>query len=179
MKVPAVAFQGLLAVVGLVAAFLLWQRGPTSAPGEVVVLEAPLRALRRVRYEDESRAVELFRDAREEGALWLRLDSRELRANETAEGLFARFAPLRATRSLGVLDAEKLAEVGLKDSPRKLTVVLTQGVHTFTLAAPAVSWGSPYLRREADGHVFLLGPWLLPDLEGAAHRLVARDTSKP
>ena len=174
MKVGEVAFQGVLAAVGLVAAFLVWQRGPVSAPGEVVVLEAPLRTLERVRYEDEARTVELFRDAREEGALWLRVGSRELRANETAEALFARFAPLRATRGLGVLDTETLAEVGLKDSPRKLTVSLTQAQHAFTLAAPSVGWGTPYLRREADGHVFLLGPWLLPDLEGATHRLVDR-----
>jgi hypothetical protein len=160
--------------MGLVAAFLVWQREPASAPGEVVVLEAPLRTLQRVRYVDEARTVELFREAREEGALWVRLGSRELRANETAEGLFARFAPLRATRSLGVLAPEKLAEVGLEDSPRKLTVALTQAEHAFTLAAPSVGWGSPYLRREADGHVFLLGPWLLPDLEGATHRLVDR-----
>jgi hypothetical protein len=171
---PGVLLQGALAVVGLVAAFLVWQRGPARAPGEVVVLEASPRALERVRYEDEARGVELFREAREDGALWVRLGSRELRANETAASLFARFAPLRATRGLGVLDAETLAEVGLKDSPRKLTVALTQGEHAFTLAAPSVGWGSPYLRREADGSVFLLGPWLLPDLEGAAHRLVDR-----
>ncbi len=169
-----VAFQGVLAAAGLMAAFLVWQREPASAPGEVVVLEAPLRTLQRVRYEDEARTVELFRDGREEGALWLRLGTRELRANETAEGLFARFAPLRATRSLGVLDAETLAEVGLQDSPRKLTVSLSEETHAFSLAAPSVGWGTPYLRREADGHVFLLGPWLLPDLEGATHRLVDR-----
>jgi hypothetical protein len=169
-----VAFQGVLAAAGLVAAFLVWQREPPSAPGEVVVLEAPRRTLQRVRYEDAARTVELFRDTREDGALWVRLGPRELRANETAEGLFARFAPLRATRSLGVLGPEKLAEVGLKDSPRKLTVSLTGGEHAFTLAAPSVGWGDPYLRREADGHVFLLGPWLLPDLEGATHRLVER-----
>jgi hypothetical protein len=181
MKARGVAFQGALAAVGLAAAFFAWRRGPAGAPGEVVVLDAPERALERVRYEDASGRVELFREGTEDGTLWLRLGTkpvpsppRELRANETAERLFARFAPLRATRSLGVLDAETLAEVGLRDSPRKLAVKLTSGEHTFTLAAAEIGWGHPYLRRETDGHVFLLAPSLLPDLENAALRLVDR-----
>src|SRR5688572_25873250 len=41
---------------------------------------------------------------------------RVLRANEAAEKLFERFAPLRASRALGVLDEKKLEEVGLKNS---------------------------------------------------------------
>ncbi len=175
MRGRGVVLQGVLAAAGLAAAFFVWQREPVGAPGEVVVLDAPERALERVRYEDGSVQVELFREGQDEGSLWLRLGTkRELRANETAEQLFVRFAPLRATRSLGVLGAEKLAEVGLKDSPRKLAVKLVSGEHRFTLAAPSIGWGSPYLRRETDGHVFLLPPSLLPDLENAAHRLVDR-----
>jgi hypothetical protein len=175
-----VALQGALAAVGLAAAFFVWQREPTGLPGEVVVLDAPNQALERVRYEDPAGWVELFREGSEDGALWLRLGTkpgpvpRELRANETAENLFARFAPLRATRALGVLDAETLAEVGLKDSPRKLVVTLSTGEHAFSLAGASIGWGSPYVRREADGSVFLLGPWLLPDLENAPIRLVDR-----
>ncbi|HYO51832.1 hypothetical protein [Archangium sp.] len=181
MRARGVVLQGALAAAGLAAAFFVWQREPAGAPGEVVVLDAPKRALERVRYEDASGQVELFREGTENGALWLRLEAkpgpsapRELRANETAERLFARFAPLRATRSLGVLDVETLAEVGLKDSPRRLVVKLASGEHTFTLAASSTGWGSPYLLRETDGLVFLLAPSLLPDLENAAHRLVDR-----
>ncbi|MCY1075436.1 hypothetical protein [Archangium lansingense] len=175
MRARGVVLQGVLAAAGLAAAFFVWQREPVGAPGEVVVLDAPKRALERVRYEDASVQVELFREGTKDGELWLRLGAkRELRANEIAEQLFARFAPLLATRSLGVLDAERLAEVGLKDSHRKLAVKLSSGEHTFTLAASSSGWGSPYLRREMDGHVFLLPPSLLPDLENAAHRLVDR-----
>ncbi len=188
MMARGVALQGALAAVGLATAFFVWQREPEGAPGEVVVVDAPNQLLERVRYEDPAGWVELFREGSEGGALWLRLGTkpgavpsssvppppRVLRANETAENLFARFAPLRATRGLGVLDAETLAEVGLKDSPRMLAVKLSTGEHTFSLAGASLGWGSPYLRREADGSVFLLGPWLLPDLENAAHRLVDR-----
>ncbi|QRN95102.1 hypothetical protein JRI60_39410 [Archangium violaceum] len=182
MRARGVVLQGVLAAAGLVAAFLVWQREPAVLPGEEVVLDAPKQALERVRYEDASGWVELFREGSGDGALWLRLGTkpgpgsapRELRANEIAEQLFTRFAPLRATRGLGVLDAQTLAEVGLKDSPRKLVVELSSGEHVFTLAGASIGWGSPYLRREADGRVFLLGPSLLPDLENAANRLVDR-----
>jgi hypothetical protein len=200
MRARGVVLQGALAAVGLVAAFFVWQWEPVGPPGEVVVVDAPNQSLERVRYEDSAGWVELFREGSEDGALWLRLGTkpgpmpsarvdggspavatssvppppRVLRANETAEKLFARFAPLRASRGLGVLDAETLAEVGLKDSPRKLVVTLSTGEHAFSLAGASIGWGSPYVRREADGSVFLLGPWLLPDLENAAHRLVDR-----
>ncbi|XXF79596.1 hypothetical protein P2318_07520 [Myxococcaceae bacterium GXIMD 01537] len=179
MRARDVVLQGVLAAVGLVAAFVAWQREPVGTPGEVTVVNAPVRALERVRYEDEARFVELFRDAGDEGALWLRLGgkalpSRELRANDVAEKLFARFAPLKAVRGLGELDERRLAEVGLAPSSRRLTLILAGAERTFALAQPQGGWGSPYLKSDADGHVFLLGPSLLPDLESAASRLVDR-----
>ncbi|MFY2556747.1 hypothetical protein ACN469_03900 [Corallococcus terminator] len=217
MKARDLALQGALAVVALVAAYLVWQRAPAGAPGDVAVVELPARALDKVRYEDEARYVELYRDAQSRDTLWVRLGykpskplppaepvagtdagtvaqapggtdagpslltappapppPRELRANEVAEKLFPRFAPLRATRALGVLEAKKLEEVGLTTSQRKLTLTLGGKVETFALASTTGGWGTPYLRRESDGQVFLLGPALLPDLENATSRLVDR-----
>ncbi len=226
MKARGVALQGALAAAGLLAALFVWQREPAGAPGEVTVVDAPARALERVRYEDESRFVELFRDAQGDGELWVRLGTkprpppegvsaatdggtasdggagsavgtadagtvalasgpaapvtppppppRELRANEVAQKLFTRFAPLRASRGLGALDEKKLSEVGLAQSARRLTLTVGGAERAFTLANPPGGWGSPYLKSEADGHVFLLGPSLMPDLEAAASRLVDR-----
>lgn len=224
MKTRDLALQGALAVVALVAAYLVWQRAPAGAPGDVTVVELPARALDKVRYEDEARYVELYRDAQSRDTLWVRLGykpskplppaepiadtgpgadggapaavaqaqgapdagvsllaappapppPRELRANEVAEKLFPRFAPLRATRALGVLETKKLEEVGLTTSQRKLTLTLGGKVETFALASTTGGWGTPYLRRESDGQVFLLGPALLPDLENASSRLVDR-----
>ncbi|MFP2911912.1 hypothetical protein ACLESD_44205 [Pyxidicoccus sp. 3LFB2] len=77
-------------------------------------------------------------------------------------------------RALGELDAKKLDEVGLSSTPRKLTLTVAGKPEAFSLASPAGGWGTPYLRREADGRVFLLGPALLPDLENATSRLVDR-----
>jgi hypothetical protein len=98
---------------------------------------------------------------------------RELRGNETARTLWSRLAPLKASRALGKLDAKKLEELGLANSPRKLTLTVEGKEQTLTLASTGNAWGPPYLLRE-DGHVFLLGPTILPELEGAANRLVDR-----
>ncbi|MCP3098152.1 hypothetical protein LZ198_04580 [Myxococcus sp. K15C18031901] len=211
MKVRDLAIQGGLAAFALVAAYAVWQREPVGAPTDVTVVDAPSRALDVVRYEDDARYVELFRDAKDRDKLWVRLGfkpskpvggepvadggtppvgdagtpavaavqtppppPRELRANEVAEKLLPKFGPLRAMRALGVLDAKKLEEVGLASTPRKLTLTLAGKPEAFSLASTTGSWGTPYLRRESDGQVFLLGPALLPDLENANTRLVDR-----
>ncbi|GMU01073.1 hypothetical protein KH5H1_51930 [Corallococcus caeni] len=301
MKARDVAVQGVLAAVALVAAFFVWQREPARAPGEVTVEDAQAGALDRIRYDEETRFVELFRDPQDRDTIWVRLGSkpakpgtgaqnatdagalaqatsdagsaaldaganprtnavslaaasdggasprtnagslaaasdggasprtrpgalavasdgganphtnagtlaaasdggshshadagavsaasaaagtpapvpppRELRGNDVALKLFARFAPLRAQRDLGVLDDKKLEEIGLAKTERGLTLTLDGTPRTFRLASPASGWGAPYLQRTSDGHVFLLGPALLPDLEAAASRLVDR-----
>ncbi|WP_163778206.1 hypothetical protein [Myxococcus vastator] len=231
MKVRDLALQGALAAAALVAAFVVWQREPSAGPGEVTVVDVPVRALDSIRYEDDSRFVDVFRDASERDRLWVRLGHkasktasggasagaadagvaqhatdagvataavgtdagthaalgpppvatreappppRELRANEVADKLFSRFAPMRAMRALGELDAKKLEEVGLATSPRKLTLTVGGKARVFALASPAGGWGTPYLRSEEDGRVYLLGPAMLPDLENASSRLVDR-----
>ncbi|NVJ04292.1 hypothetical protein HUW63_03420 [Myxococcus sp. AM001] len=231
MKVRDLALQGALAAAALVAAFVVWQREPSAGPGEVTVVDVPVRALDSIRYEDDSRFVDVFRDASARDRLWVRLGDkasraasgdakagatdagvapqatdagvataavgtdagsnaaavqppvatreappppRELRANEVADKLFSRFAPMRAMRALGELDAKKLEEVGLATSPRKLTLTVGGKARVFALASPPGGWGTPYLRSEEDGRVYLLGPAMLPDLENASSRLVDR-----
>ncbi|RYZ42276.1 MAG: hypothetical protein EOO71_08685 [Myxococcaceae bacterium] len=222
MKARDMAVQGVLAGVALVAAFSVWQREPSRAAGEVTVADVQVRSLDRIRYEDETRFVELFRDGQDREAIWVRLGNkpakpkpedadggtadagatpritdagvlatagadagpvsppapvsppRELRGNDTAQKLFAKFAPLRAQRELGVLDARKLEEIGLARTERALTLTVDGAPNVFRLAAPASGWGAPYLQRPSDEHVFLLGPALLSDLESASSRLVDR-----
>lgn len=185
MNTRAVVPQVALAAVGLVAAFLVWQREPETMPGGVTVLDVSKRSLQRARYEDAARVVELYRDERDEEMVWVRLGSaasaegeqaptRELRGNEAARSLFASLAPLEGMRALGVVDAKKLEELGITGSPRRLSLTVGGQEQVLELASPVgTDWGSPYVRRE-DGRVFLLGPTLLPDLEGAATRLVDR-----
>ncbi|MFL5355499.1 hypothetical protein [Archangium sp.] len=185
MNTRAVVPQVALAAVGLVAAFLVWQREPEALPGGVTVLDVSRRSLQRARYEDAARFVELYRDERDEETIWVRLGSaangaggetppRELRGNEAARSLFASLAPLEGMRALGAVDAKKLEELGITGSPRKLALTVGSQQQVLKLASPVgTDWGSPYVLRE-DGRVFLLGPTLLPDLEGAATRLVDR-----
>ncbi|WP_223643147.1 hypothetical protein [Corallococcus sp. EGB] len=242
MKARDVAVQGGMACVALVAAFFVWQREPSRVAGEVTVEDAPASALDRIRYDEEARFVELFRDPQDRDTVWVRLGTkpvkpgaeaamdagvvahasgdagitlldagalahstsdagspataantgalasastdagtpapvpppRELRGNDVALKLFSHFAPLRAQRDLGVLDDTKLDEIGLAKTQRGLTLTFDGTPRLFRLATPASGWGSPYLQRTSDGHVFLLGPGLLPDLEAAASRLVDR-----
>ncbi|HLL00228.1 MAG TPA: hypothetical protein VK539_06550 [Myxococcaceae bacterium] len=228
MNVRGVSLQAGLAAVGLVAAFLVWQREPKGLGGDVTVLDVSKRSLQKVRYDDATRFVELYRDAKDEETVWVRIGDkpppppppaaqaadggvpggspdagavppgstdggtpgavaavppapppppappRELRGNETARALWGRLAPLKGSRSLGEMDAKKLEELGLANSPRKLTLTVDGKEQALTLAtATGNAWGPPYLLR-GDGQVFLLGPTLLPDLEGASNRLVDR-----
>jgi len=224
MNARGVALQGGLAAVGLVAAFLTWQREPEGQPGEITVLDISKRALQRVRYEDATRFAELFRNPEDEDKLWVRIGDkpkppppasasgmdggvpggasdagtalastagasdagtpptpptpppppRELHANQNAETLFGRLAPVKGTRALGELDAKKLEELGLVNSPRKLTFTVDGREQVLTLAAPTGGvWGVPYALRE-DGKVFLLVTTIIPDFESAMNRLVDR-----
>ncbi len=99
---------------------------------------------------------------------------REYKGNDAAEKLLERFAPLQAARALGVLSPEKLDEVGLSGSQRQLEVVTRAGSRRFTLSGSPHGAGSPYLRSEADGAVFLARGTLVSDLEFASSRLVDR-----
>jgi hypothetical protein len=71
MNTRGLALQGALAAVGLVAAFLTWQREPEGMPGEITILDISKRALEKVRWEDATRYVELFRNPEEEDKLWV------------------------------------------------------------------------------------------------------------
>jgi hypothetical protein len=229
MNVRGVALQGTLAAVGLVAAFLTWQREPEGLPGEVTVLDISKRALQKVRYDDANRFVELSRDPQDEETIWVLLGDkprppppaapvadggvpdggvasgtadggtplatvagaadaggppaqamlpppqppRQLRGNQMAEALLDRLAPLKGTRALGELDAKKLEELGLVNSPRKLTLTVGGREQILTLVNVNAGWSIPYAMRE-DGRVFLLGPAILPDFEGALNRLIDR-----
>jgi hypothetical protein len=101
---------------------------------------------------------------------------RELRGNELAVKLLDRFAPLKALRALGTLPPEKLKEVGLEGSARKITVH-QRGGRTYELQAgtPGGPGGSsPYLQNLADKKVYLVASTLVSDLDAAGVRLVDR-----
>ena len=232
MNTRGLALQGALAAVGLVAAYLTWQRAPEGMPGEITILDISKRALEKARWEDATRYVELFRNPEEEDKLWVRIGEKPkpppppqamadggvmdggvaggadggtapgaadggvasappppaaplpppppkvLRANQNAENLFARMAPLKGTRAIGELDEEKRVELGFVDSPRKLTFTVDGREQVLVIGSPkGLPWSTPYVMRE-DGKVFLMVTNILPDFENAMNRLVDRRMHK-
>jgi hypothetical protein len=190
MKAQGAAIQGSLAALGLLAAYTTWQREPERPPGEVVVLDVTQKDLSKIRYEDGTKWVELSRRADGgEPVVWLRVSARpegkvperELRGNDGANRLWDRFAPLRAARALGALDAGKLKEVGL-DAPKKKIEVTARGEKTVYLVGTSpFGVSAPYVKNERDGRVYVLEGGLASDLDAAATRLVERalHTFKP
>ena len=75
MKASSAAVNGALAVAGLLAAYVTWQRPKeTSNNDNVTVLEATKGTLGKVRYEDGSRVLEVFQPEGEK-AVWLRMET--------------------------------------------------------------------------------------------------------
>ena len=187
MKAPGAALQGGLAALGLVAAYTTWQREPERKAGEAVIVDASQSDVQKIRFEDGNTTppkwVELERRKESEGPrVWMRVSARpeqkqperELRGNDSANKLWEKFAPLKATRALGQLPLEKLKEVGL-DAPKKRLEITTRGQkQMFFIGASPFGVSDPYVRSESDGKVFVLGGGIVGDLDAAAIRLVDR-----
>lgn len=196
MKPTATLVHGGLAAAALLAAYVTWQREPAATGEAVIVLDAARKDLTAVRYEDPSKAIELL--PMEEGdGVWVKIsqrppgpdagttldggvapsmepmDVRELRGNEFAEKLFKRFAPLRASRALGVVEEEKLSELGLKSPLRNLLVRRGNNVDRYDVGASGLGLSSPYLRAQ-DGKVYLLGGGIVSEFDMGQGRLVDR-----
>lgn len=189
MRARGAAIQGGLAVVGLALAWATWQREPEKAAGEAIVVDAGKSDVVKVRYEDNTKDdakkwVEL--EARKDGdganVVWLKLSAnavakspeREVRGNDGSDKLWAKFAPLRATRALGQLAPEKLKELGLDAPKKRLEVTTRSGKKTFAVGASPFNVSDPYVMDDADKRVYVLGGGVLSDLDSAAVRLVDR-----
>ncbi len=198
MNGRSVAFQGALAAVALMIAYVTWQREPELSTGEVIVLDATKNDLEKVRFDDtEFKAwAELSRGNDATGPFaWVRMSGtdisnvpmpsghpyipikvpeRMVRGNDTALFTLERFAPLRAARGLGVLDAAKLKDLGL-DTTKKFLEITARGQKRRFAIVPAPPGGNdPYIRDERDGRVYLINRQLLTDLQGAQNNLVDR-----
>jgi hypothetical protein len=201
MKPRGALLQSALALVGLGAVYATWQKPEQPSSDEVVILDLPRGDLHRIRYQDGTRWIELERRADPSGvAYWVRhakvvegaaenrdggvasLSSppqdktapREVRASDTAQKVYERFEPFRASRALGTLDPAKLRELGLEGSVKTLELEGRTGKHRFKISTTVLGAGSPYLQSEPDGRVYLLGNPAVSDLESAPVRLVDR-----
>jgi hypothetical protein len=184
MRAKGAAIQGGLAALGLIAAYTTWQREPERAPGEVVLLDANKSDLNKIRYENDKKWVEmeLRKDPDGSPVVWLHVAAtdtpkapeRELRGNEGALRLWDKFAPLKAARALGQLDAAKLKELGL-DAPKKRIEVTAKGQkHVYVAGQPSFNVSEPYLQDDGDKRVYVLGGGILQDLDSTTVRLIDR-----
>ncbi len=188
MRTRGAAVQGGLAALGLVAAWATWQREPERAPGEVVIVDASKNDVQAVRFEDNTTAdkpkwteLEMRKDA-DGPVVWMKLSAnaqqktpeREVRGNDGAIKLFEKFGPLRATRALGVLSADKLKELGLDAPKKKLMVSARGGKRVFLIGQSPFNVSEPYVMDEGDKRVYVLGGGVIADLDAAGVRLVDR-----
>jgi hypothetical protein len=193
-----VAVQGGLALAALVATYLTWQREPELTTGEVFALDIARADLESVRYEDnEFKAwAELIRDKDANGpfvslrtsgsdvshipmpsghpAIPLKVPERRVRANEGATRLFEGFAPMRASRALGVLDAAKLKDLGLDTTKKRLVITARGNKRAFAITPAPPGGNDPYIRDEQDGRVYIVARQFLSDMQSASANLVER-----
>jgi hypothetical protein len=194
----SVAIQGGLALLVLILAYTTWQRPPEKQAGEVFVLDLTKNDLDKVRFEDQEAKswAELAKGKDDEGTfITLRLSGfdstgaalpsghpgialkqpeRLVRANETAQKLFERFAPLRAQRSLGVLDAAKLKELGLDKTKKFLEVTARGRARRFAIVSAPPGGDSPYIQDVGDKKVYIVPRAVLSDLQAASTNLPER-----
>lgn len=191
----AAAVQGGLAVVGLLAAHLTWQREPEHAPGSVTVIDANKSDVTHVHYADEHNTVDFSRGNGGDVPVWIHLvpnpdgaatgakanakatppktppaPPRDLVGGEPAVRVFDQFAPFVSPRAFGALDAAKLKELGLDKPTRKLDVTVKGDVRHYVIGQPEKAvGGESFLRDERDGHVYLMPRGMLADLQNPGH----------
>jgi hypothetical protein len=193
-----VAIQGGLALVALVLAYTTWQRPAETQAGEVFVVDITKNDLQKVRFEDQEAKSwsELAKGKDDEGAfITLRLSGfdstgaalpsghpgialkqpeRLIRANETGEKLFERFAPMRGQRSLGVLDAAKLKELGLDKTKKFVEITARGGKRRFAIVSAPPGGDNPYIQDAQDKKVYIVPRAVLSDLQAASTNLPER-----
>jgi len=198
MSGKGVVIQGVLAFLVLLGAFFTWQRPPELSVGETFVLNITKNDLQKVRFEDEKGKAWAELSKAEDPAggyvairlsgfdstgvplpsghpgIPLKKPERLVRGNVGAEEIMARFAPLRASRTLGVLDDDKLKELGL-DKPEKFLEVTARGQTRRFAIVPAPPGGmDPYIQDVKSKQVYVVERRILHDLQAAATNLVDR-----
>lgn len=101
-------------------------------------------------------------------------EPRVFRGGERADKAYDRFAPLRATRALGTLSEEKVKELGLQDSKRRLEVSASGVQRRFVVASATTGLAAPYLQDEQDKKVYLVSSALFTELDPTSQQLFER-----
>lgn len=95
-------------------------------------------------------------------------------ANDRAETIWARLTPFEGSRALGQLSKEKLDEVGLTSSERKLELQISGLTRRFTISRPVSGLIGNYAQDEKSGDVWVISSSLFNDLDPNSQVLVDR-----
>jgi len=100
---------------------------------------------------------------------------RDLPGADNAKKLYDQFAPLTSLRAFGVMEANKLKELGLDNPKRKLEVTVKGAVRRYEIGQPAAqTTGEAFLRDTRDGRVYLMPRNILSELQNASHMVDRR-----
>ena len=120
MNGKAVLVQGGLALVGLAAAYVTWQRQPELQAGEVFVLDLTKNELDKVRFDDEDAKtwVELQRESDNNGSfVALRLSERGAPGAKTTDSTPAASKRTNAVRAPATSDETRICCVDMLGRP--------------------------------------------------------------
>ncbi len=95
-------------------------------------------------------------------------------ANDRADTLWTKLTPFEGSRALGTLSKEKLDEVGLTNSERKLELQVAGVSRRFTISRPVSGLIGNYAQDEKSGEVFLISSSLFNELDPSSQLLVDR-----
>lgn len=181
-----VAVHAVLAVGGLVVAYLVWtDDGESAREEEVTVVDCDAARLSQVSFQGPDRLVTLERRT-VEGAppMWWITSSRnqdegdpvteQFVGSDAVDEYLERIAPLRAKRELGSVADDMLEELELggEDSTR-LALTCAGREHAFEVGGSAYGSGDRYLRASG-GEVFLVEQRIVRDVESPT-TLMQRD----
>lgn len=183
-------FHGVLALLGLSAAYMVWTAKDEANPelGELTLVECRESKLRGVDYEEEGYRVHLEVHARDKSSggngrvVWIETKrtpktgaatSEKFVGGETVDEVFQKLAPLRVLRSLGNVEKKRLKEFELDKPKTKLSLRCGKD-SKFVIGGSTYGSGDRYMRAAKGGEVYLLHADVLRDLRSAEYRLMQR-----
>ncbi len=190
-----VVLHGVLALVGLVAAYSTWTRPDDEGrpEGALEVFECSADNLSAVVLEQERK--EIRAEARKGSGsryFWFQVkdvppagqkpkanakatEPQVFVGNEASKTFLQGLAPLRAMRSLGTVGKDTLKELELTDSKMTLRLECGSRKAAYKVGGSTFGAGDRYIQSVKGGPVYLLSAEIARDLQGASFRFMQRD----
>ena len=177
-----VKLYGSLLFVLLIGAYFSYTR-EEPAPGtteKVTILDVPKESLKKIELYAKTQTVAVSFKTDEQGKeySWFAVEqnkkTRTFVGNDKVEKMFETFAPFKAIRSLGKLNADELKETKLDPAERKLILTVKSEAKEFDVGGRTSGARDHYVRTKGGQEVFLVGSAVLGDLEFPEGRFMQR-----